>query len=286
MQSSQASSACEQLRVFRAAHHVRTHVVAEHAWDVIECGTGPNTVALLPGGGGSAESQFQLISDLEPHARVLAFGCPAGVRTIRGVVDGLERLVGDYEVDASFFVGHSLGGIFAEAFAATHGDRVKGLILANVAHYGPVRARAIPAILGAARYMPERMVVSLLTARVNRLLHGHPDRLFWLDYFTRDELQRVGSEGIANRGSCIADAIAHWSADAAHTKYDGPVLILEADNETGFTPAEREKFRGLYPQAEVRILYGAGHLASITCRDEFVTEVLGFMERSQLPAPR
>lgn len=277
MPSSPASNGWKELAAFRAGHSVRTHVVANDVWDVIECGAGPSTIVLLPGGGGSAESQFQLIAGFEPHAHVLSFGCPVGVTTIRGVVDGLERLLDDYGVNACFLLGHSLGGIFAEAFAAAHPERVTGLILANVAHYAPIRARAIHAILGAARYMPEIMIVGLLAARVNRLLRGHPDRSFWLEYFTSDELRRVGSEGIANRGLCIADAIEHWSADAAAAKYDGQVLILEADNETGFTPAERDAFRRLYPHADVHVFHGAGHLASITRRDEFTATVLGFV---------
>lgn len=283
MRSSQTNSAQEALAAFRATHKSRTHVSGRHIWDVIESGSGERTIVLLPGGGGSAESQFPLITALESHARVLSIGCPATVTTIGEVVGGLERLLGDYDAKTFFLLGHSLGGLFAEAFAAVHPGRLCGLILANTGRYAPRRARMIGATLRAASYLPAPAITGFLSSRINRLLHGHRDRSFWLDYFTHDELLRVGKEGIANRGRCIADAIAHWQDRGS--SYGGPVLILESDNETGFTAEERTALRQSYPRAKVHVFHGAGHLSSITRPNEFANEVAAFMELSQSPVP-
>lgn len=256
-------------------HKVRTHVVGRHVWDVIESGSGDRVVVLLPGGGGSAESQFPLILGLEGSVRVLSIGCPATVATIESVIEGVKRLLDDYGVSKCFLSGHSLGGIFAEAFAIAHPECVEGLILANTAHYAPRRAKMVGAALRAARYLPARAITGFLSSRINRLLHGHPDRTFWLDYFAHDEFLRVGREGILNRAACIEDTAAHWSG--TQRRYEGPVLILESDNETGFTPDERAALRRSYPQAAVHTLHGAGHLSSITRTDEFVAEVMRFV---------
>jgi len=94
-------------------------------------------------------------------------------------------------------------------------------------------------------------------------------------------LRRLGGEGIANRGACVGDAIAHWSASSRLERYQGPTLILESDNDTGFTAAERKAFRALYPQARVQIFHGAGHLTSITRRDELVQAVLEFVAQGE-----
>ncbi len=272
----------QELPRFRQSHTIRNHVVADHIWDVIESGAGEHTIVLLPGGGGSAESQFPLIAALEPQMRVLSIGCPATVRTVREAVDGVKSLLDEYDVSAGYLLGHSLGGIFAQAFAMTLPERVEGLILANVANYSVQRAALVRTILKSARYLPKSAVVTLLSARIRRLLKGHPDRDFWLDYFTHDELQRVGNDGIANRGACIGDSIAHWSQSLSGKKYQGPTLILESDDETAFTVSELQAFRQSYPHAHVHTFDGAGHLSSLTRTDEFVSEVLGFVASTPL----
>ncbi len=277
MQSSPTSSARELLRQFRATHAVLTHGVGGHLWDIIASGQGEPPLVLLPGGGGSAESQFHLIDRFEKNVRTLSIGCPATITSVGGVVDGLVRLLDQNRAAPCFLLGHSLGGVFAQAFAAAHPERVRGLILANTAAYSARRGRFVGAALRAARYVPKRLIASFLKARVRRLLENHRDREFWVGYFTHDEFARVGAGGAANRGRCIADSI----VSAGGRAYAGPVLIIESDNETGFTRAERLTFKRSYPQALLRTFHGAGHLSSITRRDDFVAEVLAFMARSQ-----
>ena len=268
----------EALRTFRGTHGVQKHVIAGHTWDVIESGSGERTIVLLPGGGTSAESEFPLITALESHARVLSVGCPSTVKTVREAIEGLKMLLDDYNVNACYLLGHSLGGIFAQCFALTFPDRVDGLILANVANYSHRRGKLIKAILRSASYLPKKAVIGLLRARINSLLKGHADRDFWIAYFTEDEMARVGFEGIVNRGACIDDAIEHWSSAAKPMKpCKGPILILESDNETGFTAAERKAFRDLHAHAEVHTFRGAGHLSNLTRPSEFAEAVLSFV---------
>lgn len=274
----------QELAAFRQSHTIRPHVVAGHVWDVLASGSGERAIVLLPGGGGSAESQFPLIAALESHARVLSIGCPATLTTVREAVDGVKTLLDEYDVSECYLLGHSLGGIFAQAFAMTFPERVEELILANVANYSVQRAAMVRAILKSARYLPKSALITLLSARIRRLLRDHPDREFWLEYFTHDELQRVGNEGIANRGACIGDSIAQWSSSLTAQKYQGPTLLLESDDETAFTIAERQAFRASYPYATVHTFRGAGHLSSITRHDEFVSEVLGFVVSTNLTA--
>ncbi len=282
MQSSPTSNARELLREFRATHATRTHAVGAHVWDVIAGGQGEPALVLLPGGGGSAESQFHLIDRFEKHARVLSIGFPVTVTSIGDIVDGLQRVFEKYEIGECFLLGHSLGGVFAQAFASAHPERVRGLILANTAVYSSRRGRFVGAALRSARYIPRRLVQSYLSTRVRRLLANHRDREFWVEYFARDEFGRVGVRGAANRGRCIADSI----AAAGTSAYAGPVLIIESDNETGFAPAERIAFKRSYPHASLCTFHGAGHLSSITRCAEFVATVWDFMARLQSPVPR
>jgi pimeloyl-ACP methyl ester carboxylesterase len=282
MQSSPTSSVRELLREFRATHSVRTHAAGGHVWDVIDGGLGEPALVLLPAAGGSAESLFPLIDRFEKHARVLSIGCPATLRRVADAVTGIRAILDDAGIQSCYLLGQSLGGIFAQAYASTFQERVEGLILANTANYSTRRARIVRMALSSAQHLPRRAILAMLGARVKRLLDGYPDCDFWLEYFGRDELERLGRRGIANRAACIADSLRHDD----DRRYIGRTLIIESDNDTGFTPAERVELRRSYPHASLRTFHGAGHLASITRCDEFAAEVLGFMERSQPPAPR
>jgi pimeloyl-ACP methyl ester carboxylesterase len=282
MRSSQTSSARELLREFRATHTPRTHVIGEHSWDVVDGGRGEPVLVFLPAAGGSAESQFHLIDRFEKHARVLSIGYPSTLARVADAVTGIQAILDDVGVQSCCLLGQSLGGIFAQAYASAFPERVEGLILANTARYSTRRARIVRMALSSAQHLPHKAVVAMLGARVKRLLHGHPDRDFWLEYFGRDELERFGRRGIANLGACIADSVRYPEGQ----RYAGRTLIIESDNDTAFTPAERKTLRESYPQAKMCVFQGAGHLSGITRRDEFLAQVVGFMERSQSPTPR
>jgi len=260
---------------FRASHARRAHLIGEHAWEVIDGGSGEPALVLLPAAGGSAESQFHLMDRFEKHTRVLSVGCPATLARVADAVTGLQTILAGAGITSCYLLGQSLGGIFARAYASAFPERVKGLILANTARYSARRARMVRMALSSAQHLPRKAVVTVLGARVKRLLHGHPDRDFWLEYFGRDELERVGQRGIANLGACVEDSLRLDD----RPRYTGRTLIIESDNDTAFTPAERQALRESFSQASLCTLHGAGHLASITRRDQFIEAVLEFTRR-------
>jgi pimeloyl-ACP methyl ester carboxylesterase len=273
MQSSPTSSARELLRAFRATHSVHKYAIGAHIWDVIDAGRKEPPLVMLPSAGGSSESQFHLIDRFEKHARVLSIGCPATLACVADAVTGIHAVLNRAGVQSCYFLGQSLGGIFAQAYASAFPERVEGLILANTARYSVKRARIVRVALSSARHLPRKAIAAMLGARVKRLLFGHPDRDFWLEYFGRDELERLGKRGIANRGACVADSARRNEG----LRYAGRTLIIESDNDSAFTIAERRAFTRSYQHASLRTFHGAGHLASITRREEFVEAVLEFV---------
>jgi pimeloyl-ACP methyl ester carboxylesterase len=64
-------------------------------------------------------------------------------------------------------------------------------------------------------------------------------------------------------------------------------LILEPDEETGFTLRERHNFRLLYPDASVHVFAHAGHLSFITHTQEFISVAADFIAaRKTPPSPK
>ena len=64
--------------------------------------------------------------------------------------------------------------------------------------------------------------------------------------------------------------------------WKGPVLILESDNETGFTAREKAALRRLYLHASVHIFRDAGHLSLIARPSEFAETVMELVRKAEV----
>jgi len=265
-----------QLRVFRQEHPLRRLDVGGATWEFFSAGRGSRTVILLPGGGGGPEDMFTLMAGLENEFRVVAIGCPLTVTRAQDVMDGIAAIMDEEGVGKACLLGHSLGGLFAECFMMKHPERAGSMILANIAHYGTLRMAVIRRVLPVMSHLG--WLLPLQTrATFHRLLKGRPEREFWLSYLCA-EADKAGADGLSNRVKCMRDMIGHFPAVPADLKgWNGPVLILESDNETGFTKSERLALRRLYANAEVHVFHGAGHLSAITQPREFEEVVRRFL---------
>jgi pimeloyl-ACP methyl ester carboxylesterase len=271
-------SMAEKFQDFRASHPVTHRDISGHDWSIIATGNGDQTVVILPGGGGDAESMFRLVSGLEQEYRVIAIGYPATVTTADGIVDGIKAILDENGVRHACLLGHSLGGILARAFSLKYPEQVDSLIVANSAAYSPGRRMFFKAVLPVMARLPHAIQVRAIRSGFNRLLKNHPDREFWLGYVNQCELARPDSPGIRNQLLCMADLLKDGSITRANPgRWSGRVLILESDQETGFTLRERHDFRRLYPDASVHVFAHAGHLSFITHTQEFVTVAGDFL---------
>jgi pimeloyl-ACP methyl ester carboxylesterase len=172
-----------------------------------------------------------------------------------------------------------LGGAFAERFMLRYPERTASLVLANIAHYGRLRAALIRGLLPLIPRLPRWLAGQRMRATFNRLLKSHPEKQFWVSLLCA-EIDQAGADGLSNRARCMRDAMDRFpSAPADLRGWNGPVLILESDDETGFTKRERLALRRLYPNAEVHVFQGAGHLSFITQPAEFEAAVRRFLSR-------
>ena len=273
------SKLSEQLRLFREAHPPRHLDVAGANWEYLSAGQGGRAVVLLPGGGGAGEDMFTLMAGLETDFRVLAIGCPLAITRTQDVMDGLAAILDHEGVAQACLLGQSLGGAFAECFMLRYPERTASLVLANIAHFGKLRAAFIRGVLPLIPRLPRWLARRRMRSTFNRLLKGHPEKEFWASLLCA-EIDQLGADGMSNRLRCLRDAMDGFPASRADLRgWNGPVLLLESDNETGFTKRERLALRRLYPNAEVHVFQGAGHLSFITQPREFEAAVRRFLNR-------
>ena len=117
--------------------------------DALERGSGP-AIVLLHGIGSRAFSWTAQLDAWSDSHRVLAWDAPGYGRSdalaeraphVGAYVDALDGWLAAAGVERPLVVGHSLGALIAAAFAATHPDRLRGLVLSSVAcGYGTLAA--------------------------------------------------------------------------------------------------------------------------------------------------
>jgi pimeloyl-ACP methyl ester carboxylesterase len=163
-------------------------------------------------------------------------------------------------------VGHSLGGFVAMAYAAEHGRRLAGLVLAGCS--------ATPTGPGAAVYR----AVAALTARLG------PDRMARVnDRVLRRLYPAELIEPVIAGGYFFDPTPAAWAAvmDGCRPQMVGdlrcPVLLLNGQWDQ-FRLGVRAFLRAC-PRAEVEVVPRASHLANLDQPEAFTAALLRFADR-------
>jgi pimeloyl-ACP methyl ester carboxylesterase len=272
----------EQLEAFRINHPVKHFTVNGVTGDYLVGGTGEETFVLLTGGTNSNELLFQIISTFETHYRVIAPRYPS-VRTMAQVIDWLLALLDAEGVQQAHVLGESYGGMVAQCLVRRAPSRVSSLILVSIlAPVKPLplrpRLQKLLVIL-----LPWRLVLSLSQRRMVPVLARTPfpeeERAFW-SATVIEQIGCVSKDWLINSYRNSEDYSEHYHftpQDLAH--WPGAVLILGSDADEAL-----QRYRPhaiplttLYPQAQVHLFHGAGHVPPFTRREEYIEVLQRFL---------
>lgn len=250
---------------FLTAHPPRRLALGGHSWELIETGSGSETVLLLPGGFGVAATSFQYLADLARDYRVVALTYPPELGRIVELADSVAAVLAACSVERAHVVGGSASGAVAQLLARRHPERIATLILAQTGPPRPRRAPIAAASAALVRAMPAALVLALLRAAVLAFLPGdNAEQVFWRGHFAAIVAWQ-NRAALAARFAALADfdrSCRFASNDLAG--WPGRVVIIEAGAD-GFIPAaERAKLRRLYPCAALFLLPGGRHADSVT----------------------
>jgi len=143
--------------------------VGRHRIEAIVYGSGTPTVVIESSFGGSAAEWQAIAERIAEETTVIAYNrAPYGASSratdrrsageIAADLDGVLSGLGI--VDPVILIGHSMGGVYARAFAARHMDRVAGMVLVDSSHEGQW------AVLPAHYSVKNRVLASLLIPQV------------------------------------------------------------------------------------------------------------------------
>jgi pimeloyl-ACP methyl ester carboxylesterase len=266
------------LRLFRENHPKQSLLVGNDAWEYMIGGAGGHSVLILGGGGSTAESMFPVNAALEADAQVISMSIPTTASTIDAVVEGMRAIMDSLQLRQAIFLGHSLGGILAQAFAVRHPERVAGLALCNTGFYLGARAKLLPASVALMARAPQALLPRAVSSQMSRLLKPAHAADFWRRFY-QDELNQPDAGARLKHQAILMLDSSRFFRDHPISHQLGwtqsiPVQVIASPDDRGFTRRETAFLASLYARSETTMLpEGAGHLSFLTRPEEYLDAV-------------
>lgn len=224
----------------------------------------------------------EVIPRLAPAAEVLAIDCrghgrsdkAAGPYTVEMFADDLADVLDHVGWRDVVIAGCSMGGCVAQAFAARHEDRVRGLVLIDTtAWYGadaPVEWRK-RAATAQADGLTEMAAFQTTRWFGERFRTERPDRVkAAMDVFTANDL-----DCYAATCAMLGDA----DLRAALANFNWPVSVIVGEEDYATPVAAARSLQEAIPGATLQVLPAARHLTPIECPD-VIARAIGDLART------
>jgi maspardin len=246
------------LERFRQSATTRALQAGGHDWAFWQLGAGRMPVVFLPGVQGTGEVLFKPALALSGTNRTITVTYPAifdGTEFTKAFADFLDTL----GLDRIILAGSSLGGYFAQRFAASHPDRLTGLVIGN----SFVDATSVQAD----RYDPQKLLGTdagaLKSTMIERLAAGPDSELKSVLLDVMGEKQPAETLKARALGVAHATPIAEPAFDIART------LVIDSDPDPVLGALLRDQVPVVYAGAHYLRIPGGTHYPYIAAWDRY-----------------
>ena len=258
-------------------------------------GDGPPLIC-LPGGPMRDSAYLGTLGGLTAHRRLIRLDLrgtgeseiprdPASYRCDR-LVDDVEALRAELGLDRVDLLAHSAGANLAALYTACHPDRVARLTLVTPSVYAVGIPISAEDRLEVARLRGSEPWFGPAFAALEEITAGRatPDSWPAIAPFAHarwDETARAFDEADAKEKN--AEAATAYAAEgafdpaatrAALADFRSPVLVLAGKFDISAPPRAMAEYAGLFPNAELVVQSGAGHMPWLDDTERFVALVL------------
>lgn len=249
-------------------------------------GDGRPPLIILHGMLGSSRNWVAAGRDLAEHFRVHALDLPnhgesphlaqAGYPEIAGAVRDWATRHLNAEA-RPLLLGHSLGGKVAMRYAASWPDRIRALVVADIAprDYAPHYRREVEALRALdlqglrnrqqaeEKLTPEIPDLAMRRFLLTNLVRGEDKGFAW----------QCNLEGIERH-------LERWARTplSGNEQYGGPALFLKGERSGFVRPGDQKAIHRHFPKARIMTISAAGHNVHVENRSAFVEAVLAFIE--------
>jgi pimeloyl-ACP methyl ester carboxylesterase len=211
--------------------------------------------------------------DLRNHGQ-----SPHGERMSYPVMaDDLREFLERQEISQAHVVGHSLGGKAAMQFAISYPDRVKKLVVVDIAPKAyPPSQRSILAALGQLELQSFKSFGEIDAA----LAPAIPE--IAVRQFLMKNIARVPNSGFRWRIDIASIAKSYDDLTKAiipARRYDKPACFVRGGRSDYIQDTDLPSIRAIFPRAELATIAGAGHWLHAEAADEFLRVLIAFVTK-------
>ncbi len=261
---------------FCQRYPLQKRTIDGHEWRYISAGSGDRWVVMLPGALGVADTSFHYILTFAKAYRVLSLDYPQTVDRLEPLLAGLAALLTAEGAASVHLIGGSYSGPIAHAFVQRYPTQVRSLIFANTGLPQRRRLAVGGALITLLMVIPPALLQLIMQRSIRWFLPAETAlERFWWDYFTA-LLPHFSQRGLRNR---VRIFVALARQGVGTSTWAGPVLVVDAQQETFFTAQEQAALRAAYPQAEQLMVDMVGHGSALKALDAHIAAYATFLER-------
>ncbi|MFX0066969.1 MAG: alpha/beta fold hydrolase [Candidatus Hermodarchaeota archaeon] len=281
-----SSNIAQMLTEFRVKYPYNEFRVENIVWDYISCGKGEEAILFLTGGVGTAEGWFLHILNLENDYQVVAIDYPP-VSSMKKLCSGIISLLETENIVKVHIIGHSLGGMVAQAFLYHYPDHVNNLILShttgNLPNFGEKsrmrRMRRLKKNIRVLKFIPMWLFRSYLLKSSNKSLQNYdPLEAEAFKPLISEILRKSTRKQLISKSNVMFDFLKNYTFTAeSFSTWTGNVLILESHDDESIDSEERDALKLTFKDAKVHTFHGTGHTSIFNKRDETISLIKEFL---------
>ena len=212
---------------------------------------------------GSLSNLSTLAKELQSHSHVILIDVrnhgkspQSDTMSYPEMVDDIFKLADHLKIEQFSIVGHSMGGKIAMGCALTHPERIKSVVVADIApvSYPDKHSEVFNGLL----LLDLRKIKNRLEANesLSRYIDSPEIRQFLLKSLQKKENYfefAFNLTGLANNYEYIRG----WPF--SNKIFDKPTLFIKGDNSDYILPEHQKAIMGLFPNAKPKIIANTGH---------------------------
>lgn len=270
---------------FRISHPLQYIDFKGNKIEYYSSGKGDVTVLLLPGGAGIAEINYRRILHLEENFRVLA---PSFMytKTIEEYYQFTNLLLKQEKVGTLILLGGSGGGMLAQGLFHRMHQKIAAMLLSNTYPPVPKWVRSYRRILYLLRIIPSGLAKKLMLKMMGKILK--PEELSTMTASQQlevsqmqDQMEEIIATKYSKKVTLLPqyNLITYWNAEIYRPEmyegWQGKILVMVGDTDKGYE--QHGLMMAQFPNMNDHIIKDAGHMASITKREEYKLTIDDFL---------
>ncbi|WP_406274506.1 alpha/beta hydrolase [Nocardia sp. NBC_00881] len=246
-----------------------------HDWSYYAGGDG-EPVVLLPGGAGIAIGWLDLTPTLR-DSRVVTVDYPPTATSFDELAEGVVAILDTVGIESAHVVGQSAGGMLAEVLSRRAPERVRSIVFTGTGLYGPEDIPRLEARVAATESTPWEQTRSAAREALRITWKDSGEAEFWVKRVDA-AYARAGQQGAVNAMRWLLDLARRAPELQQQPAWQGPALIVRADDDPLITSVHVQRLRDLHPGSEFRAFPEGGHSLLVGRPDDYIAAVTGFLD--------